>query len=198
MRRLRWLWTYICILRILPAWLFFNTNKFCKKCKQDLGAWCNHYGSVDRRCHFWQLGYLLIHERETRNIFLNRLHRNPFMFVVVRLLFPPLDSLYINMPPEMIGGGLVFQHGFSTIVAATSIGANCKIFQQVTIGFNGEKSPVIEDNVTISAGAIVIGAVHIGCHAIVGAGAVVTNDVAPGKTVVGVPARQIVYGDKEK
>ncbi|MBE7064715.1 MAG: serine acetyltransferase [Ruminococcaceae bacterium] len=198
MKKVRWLWTYICFLRVLPAWLIFITNRFRKKCKKDLCAWCNHYGSVDGKCHFWQLGYLLINEKETRNIFLNRLHRNPIMFVVVRILFPPLESLYINMPPERIGGGLVFQHGSSTIVAATSIGENCKIFQQVTVGFNGDKSPVIEDNVTISAGAIVIGGVHIGSHAVVGAGAVVTNDVSPGVTVVGVPARPIVYGDREK
>lgn len=196
MKKLRWLWTYICVLRILTAWLIFNTNKFRLKCKQDLKAWCNHYGTVDGRSSFWQFGYLLINEKETRNIFLNRLHRNPIMFVVVRLLFSPLDSLYINMPPENIGGGLVFQHGFSTIVAAKSIGENCKIFQQVTIGFNGDKSPVIEDNVTVSAGAIVIGDLRVGSHAVVGAGAVVTKDVSPRETVAGVPARPIVYGDK--
>jgi serine O-acetyltransferase len=113
------------------------------------------------------------------------------MFVISRVLFPPLKSLYINMPPENIGGGLVFQHGFSTIIAATSIGSNCKIFQQVTIGFNGDKSPIIDDNVTISAGAIVIGDVHIESNAVVGAGAVVTKDVPAGATVVGVPARFI-------
>lgn len=198
MTRMKWLWTYICFFRIVPAWLFFKTNKFHKKCEMDLCAWSKHYGSVEHKCQFWQLGYLLIHEKETRNIFLNRLHRNPGMFLVVRILFSPLETLYINMPPEKIGGGLVFQHGFSTIIAAESIGSNCKIFQQVTIGFDGEKTPIIEDNVTVCAGAIVIGDVRIGNGAVVGAGAVVKNDVSAGMTVVGVPARQIMYRKKEK
>lgn len=192
MTKLRWLWTYISFFRIFPAWLFFKTNKFREKCRMDLEAWVRHHGTVDGKSCYWQLGYLLIHDKETRNVFLNRLHRNPIMYFVVRMLFPPLNSLYISMSPENIGGGLVFQHGFSTIVNAASIGSNCKIMQQVTIGYHGDKNPVIEDNVTICAGAIVIGSAHIESGAVVGAGAVVTNDVPAGVTVVGVPARQIV------
>jgi len=193
MKKIRWIWTYMCFFRILLSWIFFRKNKFKDKCNMDLNAWINHYGSVHDKNKFWQLGYLLVNEKETRNIFLNRLHRNPIMFLIVRALYSPMNSLYINMPPEKIGGGLVFQHGFSTIIAAEEIGSNCKIFQQVTIGYNDDKSPTIGDNVTISAGAIVIGSVHIGDGAIVGAGAVVTKDVSPGNTVVGVPARQIIY-----
>lgn len=42
---------------------------------------------------------------------------------------------------------------------------------------------------SIGAGAIVIGGVRIGAYAMVGAGSVVTHDVAPFATVKGVPAR---------
>lgn len=157
----------------------------------DLSAWVNHYGTVDDRCSFWQFGYLLVNEKETRNILQNRLHRNPLMFVIVRILFSPLDSLYMNMPPERIGGGLVFQHGFSTVIAAKEIGNNCKIFQQVTIGYNEDENPVLEDNVTVCAGAIVVGGVHLHKGAFVGAGAVVVKDVPENTTVAGVPARAI-------
>ena len=95
------------------------------------------------------------------------------------------------MPPEKIGGGFSFQHGFSTIVAAKEIGENCRIFQQVTVGFNGTEAPVIGDNVEITAGAIVIGDVYIGDGACIGAGAVVIRNVAENVTVVGVPAHPI-------
>jgi acetyltransferase-like isoleucine patch superfamily enzyme len=47
----------------------------------------------------------------------------------------------------------------------------------------------IADNVWIGAGAIVLDGVRIGRGAVVGAGAVVTHDVAPHTVVAGVPAR---------
>lgn len=90
-----------------------------------------------------------------------------------------------------MGGGLYFQHGFSTIVAAKEIGENCFINQQVTIGYNGVDAPVIGDNVRIAAGAIVIGDVHISNDAIIAAGAVVKHDVDIGDIVAGVPAKSI-------
>lgn len=49
----------------------------------------------------------------------------------------------------------------------------------------------IQDNVWIGAGAVIMPGVTIGREAIVGAGAVVTKDVPPEMTVVGVPARRI-------
>ena len=48
---------------------------------------------------------------------------------------------------------------------------------------------VVERRVSIGSGAVVMGGVRIGEGALIGAGAVVTRDVAPGETVAGVPAR---------
>jgi acetyltransferase-like isoleucine patch superfamily enzyme len=53
---------------------------------------------------------------------------------------------------------------------------------------------VIEDDVWIGIGAIVLKGVCIGKGARIGAGAVVTTNVPPGATVVGSPAR-VVAGD---
>jgi acetyltransferase-like isoleucine patch superfamily enzyme len=47
----------------------------------------------------------------------------------------------------------------------------------------------IEDDVSLGTGCIILGGVTVGRGALVGAGAVVTTDVAAGETVVGVPAR---------
>lgn len=96
-------------------------------------------------------------------------------------------ALYINTPN--IGPGLYFQHGFATIIHAKSIGKNCHINQQVTIGFHGAgRCPVIGDNVSIRAGAQIIGNVTIGDNVTVGAGAVVVKSVPANCVVVGVPA----------
>lgn len=81
-------------------------------------------------------------------------------------------------------------HGFATIVSAKEIGENCRVFQQVTKGYRGSDAPVIGDNVMITAGAIVIGDIHVGNGARIRAGAVVTRDVPKGATVAGVPARE--------
>ena len=48
---------------------------------------------------------------------------------------------------------------------------------------------VVERRATLGSGALIMGGVRIGEGAMVGAGAVVTRDVAPGETVAGVPAR---------
>jgi UDP-2-acetamido-3-amino-2,3-dideoxy-glucuronate N-acetyltransferase len=48
---------------------------------------------------------------------------------------------------------------------------------------------VVEGRVAIGSGATILCGLRIGAGALVGAGAVVTRDVAPGETVVGVPAR---------
>jgi acetyltransferase-like isoleucine patch superfamily enzyme len=50
---------------------------------------------------------------------------------------------------------------------------------------------VVESGASLGSGAIIVGGVRIGARALVGAGAVVTRDVAPGQTVVGNPARPI-------
>jgi len=105
-----------------------------------------------------------------------------------KFIAPPMTNLYINC--ENIGKGLFIQHGFSTIISAKSIGDNCWINQQVTVGWTSSTdAPIIGDNVKIHAGAIVVGNVHIGDNVRIGAGTVVVKDVPSNSTVVGSPAR---------
>lgn len=49
--------------------------------------------------------------------------------------------------------------------------------------------PVVEAGASIGAGAIILPGVVLGERCMIGAGAVVTEDVAPGMVVVGMPAR---------
>lgn len=62
-------------------------------------------------------------------------------------------------------------------------------------GFEFARSIAIGRNVWIGGGALILPGVTIGDHAIVGAGAVVTRDVAAGATVVGNPARPLPRAD---
>jgi len=90
---------------------------------------------------------------------------------------------------DSIGPGLFIQHGLATIIAARKIGKNSWINQQVTIGFsNVSDCPTLGDNVTVCAGAKIIGDVTVGDNSVIGANAVVVKNVPPNVTVVGVPA----------
>lgn len=192
MKKIKNLLVYLNFWRILPAYFVFKVNHFKTKCDMDYMQWKLYLtDEIQTHTDLFQFGYVLLHEKSCRNIFLNRLHRNPFMYIIVRILFPPLESCYIKMPPEKIGGGFSFQHGFSTIVSANQIGINCRVYQQVTIGYKGTQSPTIGNDVKIGAGAIVIGGIQVGDGARIGAGAVVNHDVPHRTVVAGVPARII-------
>jgi len=85
-----------------------------------------------------------------------------------------------------IGGGLLIPHPNGIVIhPAAKIGVNCLIFQQVTIGTRkGPGVPDISDHVDIGAGAKILGAVHIGARARIGANVVVTKDVPKGTTAL--------------
>lgn len=88
-----------------------------------------------------------------------------------------------------IGGGLLIPHPNGIVIHPdVSIGPNCLIFQQVTIGSHGKGTPTIGGHVDIGAGAKIIGLLTIGDHGRVGANAVVISNVKPGETAVGIPA----------
>ncbi|BEP13388.1 hypothetical protein acdb102_16990 [Acidothermaceae bacterium B102] len=129
---------------------------------------------------------------EFRNLYNYRLAKTGMLGVIISrsqaVVYKPELSLFVRS--DSIGPGLYIQHGFASSIAAESIGANCWVNQQVTIGKDSfSRAPRIEDDVVIATGAIVIGGITIGKGAHIGAGAVVTKDVPPGMVAVGVPAK---------
>ena len=76
------------------------------------------------------------------------------------------------------------------IVNATAvIGNNCTIHQLTTIGSDFDNAAVIGDNVYIGPGVSLVEHVHVGNNSIIGAGAVVVDDIPSNSLAVGVPAR---------
>lgn len=153
---------------------------------EDVAAWCKWKGL---KKNIWSICFLFAAYKEFRNVLYYRLKG---AFQILNWLFPRFDHLQIVTPRNKIGGGLIIQHGFSTIISAKSVGRNCKIYQQVTIGYNHKlEAPEIGDNVEICCGAKVIGGVHIGNNVLIGANSVVIKDVPDNCVVAGVPARII-------
>jgi len=78
-----------------------------------------------------------------------------------------------------------------TIPNRAEIGDNVSIHQNVTLGIKDGGSPTICDGADIYSGAVILGDVRVGEEAVVGANAVVLDDVPDGSTVAGVPATEI-------
>ena len=90
----------------------------------------------------------------------------------------------------IIGRGIKINHGLGTVVGArVVIGSNCLIHQGVTFGDKDGHRPVIGDNVTVYAGAKIIGNVSVGDNAVIGANSVVLKDVPINCKAAGVPGR---------
>ena len=176
---------YLEFIRCFPHLLLFYFHNNKEIIKADVNRWIEIYDV--RRSEKQSFLYLLSFFPEFRNLFYHRVGAWKFL---LNPICPKMSTLYILT--DKIGKGLFIQHGFATIIAAKSIGDNCWINQQVTIGFsNKTASPEINDNVTINAGAKVIGGVRVGKNSIIGANAVVVKNVPDNCTVVGVPAQII-------
>jgi serine O-acetyltransferase len=160
--------------------------------RRDVRRWAEILG-YPRLPDVWTMLLLLARHQEYRNLYYYRISTDSVLaripIHVFKLFYPELPTLRISARGA-IGPGLFIQHGFSTIVAADTIGTNCWINQQVTIGYtNKTDCPTIGDHVRVTAGAKVLGAIRLGDHVTVGANAVVVKDVPADCVVVGVPAR---------
>jgi len=120
-----------------------------------------------------------------------------FLARAVNVLARFLTGIDIH-PGAKIGRNFFIDHGFVVIGETAEIGNNVTMYQNSTLGgtnptngIGGKRHPTLEDDVVISSGAQVLGPITVGRGARVGANAVVTKEVAPGATVVGIPARPV-------
>jgi len=109
-----------------------------------------------------------------------------------RALITALNDL---LPAECeVSIGNVEVGEFAMLNFACSVGHEVRVGASSVVnpGVNLSGGVVVGERVLVGAGAVVLQYLSIGDGATIGAGAVVTHDVAPGVTVVGVPARPLV------
>lgn len=88
-----------------------------------------------------------------------------------------------------LAGGFVLVHGLGTVIGKGVISqGRLKVYQQVTLGGNGQRlrkdpdgvergMPLFEDGCVVYTGAIVVGGIKIKSNSIIKAGSIVTKDV---------------------
>lgn len=100
-------------------------------------------------------------------------------------------------PGATIGEGFFIDHGTGVVIGETAtIGNNVKLYQGVTLGAHSfpkdacgkiikgaKRHPDIEANVTIYAGATILGNVTIGANSVIGGNVWLTESVPPGTKV---------------
>lgn len=100
-------------------------------------------------------------------------------------------------PGAEIGKNFFIDHGTGVVIGETCIiGDGCRLYQGVTLGAlsfpkNADgtltkgipRHPVLEDNVTVYAGATILGRVTIGRGAVIGGNVWITENVPPGAKI---------------
>ncbi len=145
------------------------------------------YAKGDRLRLFWNL--FAWRERTT-----SKLLRDILTFFLYRMAHR--HGGYIGRD-TVFHGRPVFPHGLHGVFISryATIGADCWIYQNTTIGEIGRKAPQIGNRCLIGAGAVLVGGIKIGNDVKIGAGAVVNFDVPDYSTVVAQPPRVLMRRD---
>ena len=104
-----------------------------------------------------------------------------------------LSNIEIH-PAAKIGQRFFIDHGAGVVIGETSeIGDDVLMYQGVILGGvslqKKKRHPTIGNNVMIGAGTIILGPIHIGDGARIGAASLVIKDVPAYAVAIGVPAR---------
>ena len=152
----------------------------------------------------WSIVWLTLTTISFRAVFLYRLSHalyykskaTKFLTIIIKTLNLWLNGCELR-PESYIGPGLRLPHPCGVDIGVTRMGKNVTVMERVTIGTRTDQSfhtdhthwPTVGDNVIFSPGAVAVGSIIIGDHAILGPNSVVIKDVPAYANADGVPAK---------
>ena len=120
------------------------------------------------------------------------------MFFAARLIsqLARFFTLIEIHPGAQMGHGILIDHGCGVVIGETTVvGDNCTIYQGVTLGGvglnKGKRHPTLGNNVTVGAGAKILGSFEVGDNCTIAANAVLLKPLDNDTTAVGIPARPV-------
>lgn len=118
------------------------------------------------------------------------------------LLYRVQNKYSLHIPINTCGKGLHIMHVGPVLINGNSkVGENCAFHINTALVADGLNSfaPVLENDVVIGIGAVVVGAIHIAKGVAIGANAVVTKNVnEPDIAVAGNPAMKVSNNGRKK
>lgn len=120
------------------------------------------------------------------------------LFFIARLIsqLARFFTLIEIHPGATLGHGILIDHGCGVVIGETAVvGDNCTIYQGVTLGGvglnKGKRHPTLGSNVTVGAGAKILGSFEVGDNCTIAANAVLLKQLDSNVTAVGIPARPV-------
>ena len=126
------------------------------------------------------------------------------LFFIARLI-SQLSRFFTGIeihPGAKIGKGVFIDHGMGVVIGETAVvGDDCVIYHGVTLGgvSGGTKKrhPTLENNVTVGAGAKILGSFTVGANSKIAANSVVLKPIPKNATAAGVPAKIVKINGKK-
>lgn len=123
---------------------------------------------------------------------------NRKLFFIARLIsqVSRFFTLIEIHPGAKLGKGILIDHGTGVVIGETAIvGDDCTIYQGVTLGgvgtMQGKRHPTLGNNVTVGAGAKILGSFEVGDNSKIAANAVLLKPIGTNVTAAGIPARPV-------
>ena len=137
--------------------------------------------------------WTMIHHRIAHELYKNKV---PLIPRIMSEMAHSRTGIDIH-PGAQIGEYFFIDHGTGVVIGETCIiGKHCRLYQGVTLGAlsfpkNADgtlvkgnlRHPILEDNVTVYAGATILGRITVGEGAVIGGNVWVTSDVPPHTTL---------------